>query len=185
MDAAGDSSAKRRRLEDAVAMEERSVRSVRACVGRTAEALHLLRILVKHHVGRLVARLQESVRTQVAGMDLREMVCGTKGEEIASHLISALVTEHLSAAGGVADDLAAQLGGGCPSYFKEEDRVFYQASGILQRAETAEPAESKRLTNEALAMLLKVPGSCTLGQVVPQLSHLGCYQVRPATQPKG
>ena len=40
-------------------------------------------------------------------------------------------------AGGVAEDLAAALQRGCGSYFKEDDKLYYQACGLLQRAEAA------------------------------------------------
>ncbi len=36
------------------------------------------------------------------------------------------------AAGGVAEDLSAALQGGCPSYFREDDKLYYRASGLLQ-----------------------------------------------------
>ena len=61
-------------------------------------------------------------------------------------------------AGGVAADLAARLQSGCPSYFKEDDKTFYQASGLLQRAEaTAPPAEKEELVNQAVQLMMKVP----------------------------
>ena len=41
------------------------------------------------------------------------------------------------AAGGVAEDLAAALQGGCGAYFREDDKLYYQASGLLRRAEAA------------------------------------------------
>jgi hypothetical protein len=41
------------------------------------------------------------------------------------------------AVGGVAEDLAAALQGGCGAYFREDDKLYYQASGLLQRAEAA------------------------------------------------
>ena len=60
-------------------------------------------------------------------------------------------------AGGVAADLAARLQSGCPSYFKEDDKTFYQASGLLQRAEaTAPPAEKEDLVNQAVQLMMKV-----------------------------
>lgn len=60
-------------------------------------------------------------------------------------------------AGGVAEDLSAVLSGGCPSYFKEDDKTFYHASGLLQRAEaTAAEAERSHLTREALRLMMKV-----------------------------
>ena len=42
--------------------------------------------------------------------------------------------------GGVAEDLAAALQRGCGSYFREDDKLYYQASGLLQRAEAAAAA---------------------------------------------
>ena len=37
----------------------------------------------------------------------------------------------------MAEDLAAALQGGCGAYFREDDKLYYQASGLLQRAEAA------------------------------------------------
>ena len=49
------------------------------------------------------------------------------------------------------------LSGGCPSFFKEDDKTFYQASGLLQRAEgTPAAAERAHLVREALRLMLKV-----------------------------
>lgn len=60
-------------------------------------------------------------------------------------------------AGGVAEDLAASLQSGCPSFFKEDDKTFYQASGLLQRAEaTASPSERDSLVNQAVQLMMKV-----------------------------
>jgi nuclear pore complex protein Nup155 len=59
-------------------------------------------------------------------------------------------------AGGVTEDLSAVLSGGCPSYFKEDDKTFYQASGLLQRGEaTTATAEREHLTREALRLMMK------------------------------
>lgn len=40
----------------------------------------------------------------------------------------------------MAEDLAAALQRGCGSYFREDDKLYYQASGLLQRAEAAAAA---------------------------------------------
>ena len=59
--------------------------------------------------------------------------------------------------GGLAEDLAATLQAGCPSYFKEDDKTFYQASGLLQRAESAaSAADRQELSNEALRSMMRV-----------------------------
>jgi hypothetical protein len=56
----------------------------------------------------------------------------------------------------VAEDLSGALSGGCPGYFKEDDRTFYAAAGLLQRAEASPAAaERKHLTREALRLMLK------------------------------
>lgn len=60
-------------------------------------------------------------------------------------------------AGGIAEELAASLKGGCPAFFKETDRVFYQASGLLQRAEgVTSTSERLSLTKEALHLMMQV-----------------------------
>ena len=53
-------------------------------------------------------------------------------------LLTFVLASHL--AGGVAEDLAAALQRGCGSYFREDDKLYYQASGLLQRAEAAAAA---------------------------------------------
>ena len=59
-------------------------------------------------------------------------------------------------AGGVAEDLSAVLAGGCPGFFKEDDKTFYAASGLLQRAEaTTAASERAHLTREALRLMMK------------------------------
>ena len=61
------------------------------------------------------------------------------------------------AAGGVTEDLSARLAQSCPAYFKEDDKIFYEASGLLQRAEAASAAAEKdHLFRTALKLMLKV-----------------------------
>ena len=63
----------------------------------------------------------------------------------------------LHVAGGVTEDLSAQLAQSCPAYFKEDDKIFYEASGLLQRAEAAmAAAEKDHLTRSALKLMMKV-----------------------------
>ena len=60
----------------------------------------------------------------------------------------------------MAEDLAGVLQQGCPSYFKEDDKTFYQASGMLQRAEAASAAADREaLGNEALKLMMQVLAS--------------------------
>eukprot|EP00887_Chlorella_sp_A99_P007116 scaffold2.g7116.t1 len=160
----GQQAAKRQRLEDAQQAELRRAAGVRALVARAAESAFLLRVLVEHNIGRLAARMEESLRQQLRSLRFREWVSSEEGEAMATQLISVAVGEHLAAAGGVAEDLAAALQSGAPSYFKEEDKLYYQASGLLQRAEAAAAAADREtLTSEAVGLLLRV---------VPQLAYL-------------
>ena len=60
-------------------------------------------------------------------------------------------------AGGTTEDLSAQLAQRCPAYFKEDDKIFYEASGLMQRAEAATAAAEKdHLTRSALKLMMKV-----------------------------
>ena len=38
------------------------------------------------------------------------------------------------AQGGIAEELSAALQAGAPSFFREDDKTFYRASALLQRA---------------------------------------------------
>lgn len=169
----GQPASKRQRLEDAARLELKRTESVKALVSRAADACFLLRALVEHNLSRLSARLEDSFRAALRPMRFRDWVAGEEGESVASQLIAVLVSEHLSAAGGLAEDLAAALQHGCPSYFQESDRVYYNASGLLRRAGSA-PAAADRdsLARDAVSLLARVPLSCDLGQIIPQLALL-------------
>ncbi|KAL4426022.1 hypothetical protein ABPG75_010038 [Micractinium tetrahymenae] len=169
--------AKRQRLEDAQQAELKRTEAVRALVARAAEACFLLRVLSEHNIGRLAVRMEEGFRSQLRALRFREWVSSEDGEAVATQLISVLVAEHLSATGGVAEDLAAALQQGCGSYFKEDDKLYYQASGLLQRAEAAAAtADREALAREAVALMLRVPLAVDLAQVVPQLAYLRAVQ---------
>ena len=76
-------------------------------------------------------------------------------------------------AGGIAEELAAGLQAGAPSFFKEDDKTFFRAAGLLQRAaDCGAPAERDTLAGEALKLLSRVPLAADLGQVAPQLLAL-------------
>ena len=73
------------------------------------------------------------------------------------------------AAGGIAEDLFDRLALSCPAYFKEGNKISYEASGLLQRAEAASTAAEKdHLTRAALKLMLKV--CCRLGPA--RIKHL-------------
>ncbi|KAL4425159.1 hypothetical protein ABPG77_008264 [Micractinium sp. CCAP 211/92] len=169
--------AKRQRLEDAQQAELKRTEAVHALVARAAEACFLLRVLCEHNIGRLALRMEEGLRAQLRVLRFREWVSSEDGEAVATQLISVLVAEHLSATGGVAEDLAAALQQGCGSYFKEDDKLYYQASGLLQRAEAAAAtADREALAREAVSLMLRVPLAVDLVQVVPQLAYLRAVQ---------
>lgn len=167
-------SAKRQRLmEDAARQEIVKCETIRALISRASQACFLLRVLSEHNLGRLAARAEESHRMALQSIRFRDWVASQEGEAVAAALVSVLVAEHLHATGGVAEDLAAALASGCPAYFREEDKTFYQASGLLQRAEAAGTvADREALTQEAVGLMSRVPLVVDLGQVVPQLAHL-------------
>jgi nuclear pore complex protein Nup155 len=166
-------SKRQRRLEDAVRLEIKRTESVKALVSRAADACFLLRALVEHNLSRLSARLEGSARASLRPLRFRDWVAGDDGEAVAAQLIAVLVSEHLSAAGGLAEDLAAALQQGCPSYFRESDRVYYNASGLLRRAENASTSVDRdSFTKDAVSLLARVPLACDLAQIVPQLALL-------------
>lgn len=57
-----------------------------------------------------------------------------------------------------ADDssLSGTLQQGCPSYFREEDKVYYAANGELRRAQTLQGAQRQEVAQAALEKLLRV-----------------------------
>lgn len=168
--------AKRQRLEDAVKLELARTELIRSLVSRSADGCFLLRALVEHNISRLTARMEESARSMLRTLRFRDWVASEDGEAAATQLIAVLVSEHLSAVGGLAEDLAAALQRGCPSYFRESDRTYYDASGLLRKAESAtNTADRAAYTKDAVALLLKVPLACDLGQIVPQLALLRSF----------
>lgn len=55
---------------------------------------------------------------------------------------------------------------GCPSYFNEADRIFYQAVENLQRATAAgDSVEQRAVAQEALRQLAQVPETLDLGLI--------------------
>lgn len=172
----GAPASKRQRLEDAARLEAKRTDVVRALVTRAADACFLLRALVEHNLSRLTARMEDSARSQLRSLRFRDWVTGEEGEAVASQLIAVLVSEHMSAAGGLAEDLAAALQRGCPSFFREADRQYYNASGMLRKAEAAPTAADRAaFTRDAVGMLAKVPLAIDMGQVAPQLALLRAF----------
>ena len=165
--------AKRQRLEDASRQELAKGEAIQALVARTAQASFLLRVLTEHNLGRLAARAEDVHRNALRVLRFRDWAASEEGEALAAALVSVLVAEHLHATGGVAEDLAAALTAGCPAFFREEDKTFYQATGLLQRAEAASTVVDREgLTREAVNLMSKAPLAVDLGQVVPQLAYL-------------
>ena len=45
-----------------------------------------------------------------------------------------MMSEPCHAQGGIAEELSSALQAGAPSFFREDDKTFYRASALLQRA---------------------------------------------------
>ncbi len=53
--------------------------------------------------------------------------------------------------GGIAEELSAALQAGAPSFFREDDKTFYRASALLQRAAEAAPGpDSGQLASQVI-----------------------------------
>ena len=69
--------------------------------------------------------------------------------------------------------MSSRLQQGCPSYFKEDDKLYHTANGELRRAQTLQGTPRQDITRSALDKLVRVP-LLTLG---PALMHDTAYQV--------
>lgn len=53
--------------------------------------------------------------------------------------------------------LSSRLQQGCPSYFKEDDKLYHSANGELRRAQTLQGTLRQDITRSALDKLVRVP----------------------------
>ncbi|GIL76872.1 hypothetical protein Vretifemale_6406 [Volvox reticuliferus] len=191
---------KRRRLEHAAQQEDEMVQRIRALVFRMAEACRLLALLSAHNLGRLALRELGSgtlEMAKLANMTLRDLVQEAEGQDMATRLMGGLVNEQMDAnmagtwtatsrgpsslgpgtGGGVAasssasvDAVAATLQAAAPSYFRQEDRKYYQASAVLRNAETVPPGpERDAIVKQAINLLLSVPTVVSLEALSKEL----------------
>ena len=164
---------KRQKLEDAIRAELKRTEQVNALIRRVADGCFLLMVLHTRNISRLAARLEEGARRAIRSLRFREWMSHEEGDQAATMLIAALISEDLYEAGELSNELAITLQRGCPSYFKNDDRKYYEARSLLRRAEGANsPADRAAMTKDAVSLLLKVPLSCDLAQVIPQLAML-------------
>lgn len=52
--------------------------------------------------------------------------------------------------------LSSRLQQGCPSYFKEDDKLYHTANGELRRAQTLQGTARQDITRAALDKLVRV-----------------------------
>ncbi|GLI65285.1 hypothetical protein VaNZ11_008776 [Volvox africanus] len=198
---------KRRRLEHAAQQEDEMVQRIRALVFRVAEACRLLALLSAHNLGRLALREFGSgtlEMAKLANMTLRDLVQEPDGQDMASRLMGGLVNEQMDAsmagawtaasrgvaslgpgaAGGVAasssasvDAVAATLQAAAPSYFRQEDRKYYQASAVLRNAEAVPPGpERDAIVKQAITLLLSVPTVVSLEALTKELVRFRYFE---------
>ena len=164
---------KRQKLEDAIRAELKRTEQVNALIRRVADGCYLLMVLHTRNISRLAARLEEGSRKAIRSLRFREWMSHEEGDQAATMLIAALISEDLYEGGELSNELAITLQRGCPSYFKNDDKKYYEARSLLRRAEGASsPVDRAAITREAVSLLLKVPLSCDLAQVIPQLAML-------------
>ena len=191
---------KRQRVEVAAEREAKAASAMRVTLMRTSEALKILRLLLEHvgeDVSAIVDRLDSVtrghlVRSSGAGghgnfglrarqqhyTTLRDLVTTEEGEMVVRGLIAALMARQMSVGrGDEVDELGRGLERSCPTFFRSEDRTFYDARLVLKRAQAAKVgSERSALVKQALASLLKVPSVVNLPAVVPELATLGCWE---------
>eukprot|EP01025_Chloroclados_australasicus_P051758 TRINITY_DN6033_c0_g3_i1.p1 TRINITY_DN6033_c0_g3~~TRINITY_DN6033_c0_g3_i1.p1 ORF type:complete len:1374 (-),score=127.37 TRINITY_DN6033_c0_g3_i1:632-4753(-) len=175
----GNLSKRRRVTQDAHLREEDSIRSIWGFVQRCAEAVALVRILADNHIGRLVSLLDPQMQEQFREKTFGQLVVESEEEQnqsLAKQLVLVLLQEHLTSSGVVHEDLAQKLQRNCPSYFQNQDKVYYQAVGYLQSAEKTEDFQSRQeAIHQALDLMLQVPLTINLPATVLQLQDLECY----------
>jgi hypothetical protein len=69
--------------------------------------------------------------------------------------------------------LSSRLQQGCPSYFKEDDKLYHTANGELRRAQTLQGTPRQDITRSALDKLVRV----LLLALGPALMHENAYRV--------
>ena len=65
--------------------------------------------------------------------------------------------QKLCCAGLEDSSLSSRLQQGCPSYFKEDDKLYHTANGELRRAQTLQGTPRQDITRSALDKLVRVP----------------------------
>eukprot|EP00889_Picochlorum_renovo_P004014 jgi/Picre1/31044/NNA_006401.t1 len=146
---------KRQKLEDAIRAELKRTEQVKALVSRVADGCFLLMVLSTHNISRLAARMESGARRILRSLRFRDWMSQEEGDMAASQLIAALISEHLTDAGEFSNELAVTLQRGCPSYFKDDDRKYYDARSLLRKAEGANsPVDRENIIKEAVALLM-------------------------------
>ncbi|KAL0048046.1 hypothetical protein WJX82_006459 [Trebouxia sp. C0006] len=167
--------AKRQRLDDPQAQEADKVQEVTALVSRASEACFLVRVLIANQLSRLTQLIDDSWRKRLQNMSLKDLVCSKDGEETMTQIIAVLLDEHQKAAGLEDSSLSSRLQQGCPSYFKEDDKLYHTANGELRRAQTLQGTPRQDITRSALDKLVRVAKTVDISHVSPLLAQLGAY----------
>ncbi|DBA94363.1 TPA: hypothetical protein ACH3X1_001969 [Trebouxia sp. C0004] len=167
--------AKRQRLDDPQAQEADKVQEVTALVSRASEACFLVRVLIANQLSRLTQLIDDSWRKRLQNMSLKDLVCTKDGEETMTQIIAVLLDEHQKAAGLEDSSLSSRLQQGCPSYFKEDDKLYHTANGELRRAQTLQGTARQDITRSALNKLVRVAKTVDIHHVSPLLAQLGAY----------
>ncbi|DBA89731.1 TPA: hypothetical protein ACH3X2_004613 [Trebouxia sp. C0005] len=167
--------AKRQRLDDPQAQEADKVQEVTALVSRASEACFLVRVLIANQLSRLTQLIDDSWRKRLQNMSLKDLVCSKDGEETMTQIIAVLLDEHQKAAGLEDSSLSSRLQQGCPSYFKEDDKLYHTANGELRRAQTLQGTARQDITRSALDKLVRVAKTVDINHVSPLLAQLGAY----------
>ena len=71
-------------------------------------------------------------------------------------------------AGSAGGSLSEELQAGCPAYFKQADKTYYEASELLARAGHASGGDQATLLSQAVDLMLKVPSLSERGAVLRQ-----------------
>ena len=80
----------------------------------------------------------------------------------------------MSIAGEDDQGLAGQLQHSCPSYFREDDKIYYAANAELRRAQTLQGSARQDITRAALEKLVKVNQERCTTMLYCSLPYLSC-----------
>ncbi|EJD04002.1 nucleoporin [Fomitiporia mediterranea MF3/22] len=140
---------------DAWKVEAASVSHLHALIGRTAEAIAFVLLLIDYHLGDLVAQCDKDTQTLISSLTYEELIAAESGLHVSRMLVNVIINSQIGQQISI-DTVSEILQQRCGSFCSADDVMLYKAQENVRKAvDLRDPNEKQVVLGESLRLFTR------------------------------